>query len=499
MAILDPSTAPSLRELAIMSCGSPDLLERAGRQWCDHLRRAGRRGRIWIADDTRSPEIARQPRAVAGELRRGGEDVAVLGIAERRDMGRRLAKTTGVERELLDFALLDPTRSGYTLGANLNGVLLATAGACVLTVDQDVEPETYRAPLQDATCRVTDATPVHHWWYEHAADTEVWATPCDVLGEHEKWLGRRLSTKQAHHDVQLDVDQAGPRLRARFDRGAQIVGSWMGVLGFAGFADARTIVLEHANEADAADADRLAALLRRPRALRCAPRCTLGPGRDWTSAITAYDNRALLPPFFPIGRGIDLVFGLVTNICRDDAVFAYLPWALRHDRPTVAADAGGMRLNLAAATCDLIARASVGLPTGAPDERMQTLGHRLELLNEMPDFEFQRLLQSIDLSVRSARARQLRSRALRAKTACAEWSRQLQERIDALAAPTGPHIAPRELCTGGVSPQLASRRFRGLLSSYGRVLHAWPSLVQASRQQSWSDSLTPRPCSRSPR
>src|SRR4029077_16768409 len=42
------------------------------------------------------------------------------------------------------------------------------------------------------------------------------------------------------------------------------------------------------------------------------------------------DNRDLLPPFMPVRRGQDMIFGMTLARCCHDALAAHLPWALVH-------------------------------------------------------------------------------------------------------------------------------------------------------------------------
>ena len=43
-----------------------------------------------------------------------------------------------------------------------------------------------------------------------------------------------------------------------------------------------------------------------------------------------FDNRLLLPPFFPVQRNADGIFGLVLQKCVDGSRVAFLPSVLLH-------------------------------------------------------------------------------------------------------------------------------------------------------------------------
>jgi len=48
------------------------------------------------------------------------------------------------------------------------------------------------------------------------------------------------------------------------------------------------------------------------------------------SQVTGYDNRSLLPPYFPIMRGEDRLFGQMTRYVHVDGVALDYPWAVPH-------------------------------------------------------------------------------------------------------------------------------------------------------------------------
>src|SRR5687768_5719305 len=44
----------------------------------------------------------------------------------------------------------------------------------------------------------------------------------------------------------------------------------------------------------------------------------------------SFDNRVILPPFFPLFRGQDLTFGQLLRLAMPSALIAHLPYAVRH-------------------------------------------------------------------------------------------------------------------------------------------------------------------------
>jgi hypothetical protein len=67
-------------------------------------------------------------------------------------------------------------------------------------------------------------------------------------------------------------------------------------------------------------------------------RCWLGPNRPsfatraHMSQLTGFDNRELLPPYMPVERGQDQIFGEMTRFLHPESVALTHPWAVKHLR-----------------------------------------------------------------------------------------------------------------------------------------------------------------------
>lgn len=67
------------------------------------------------------------------------------------------------------------------------------------------------------------------------------------------------------------------------------------------------------------------------RLWRAVTRPTICPGAYCTAVNLGLDNRWLLPPFLPVQRNQDGVFGALLRSCAPDGCFGFLPWLLRHE------------------------------------------------------------------------------------------------------------------------------------------------------------------------
>ena len=73
--------------------------------------------------------------------------------------------------------------------------------------------------------------------------------------------------------------------------------------------------------------DHLAGLTSR-EVLRLVRRPRIGRTTAWNTTAIGYDNRELLPPFVPLLRGEDLLFGHTLRLCFSNSFVSDLPWAI---------------------------------------------------------------------------------------------------------------------------------------------------------------------------
>lgn len=364
-----------------------------------------------------------------------------LARVEKQAAAARIAARTGVARELLAFALADPLDSRYTLGANLNALLLAGTGEVLLSVDDDVRPRSFVAGPLDAPVAVVTGTPAIERWFVADEETARWRRQIDLVALLGRWIGR-------------DAPELGP--------GKRVIAAWVGVCGTTGFANPTARVLASDDDRLRHDDARLRAVLAAPRALRCPTRPTLNRGAGFTSSTIAIDHRELLPPFFPIGRGIDHLWGATAAACRPEAAFVHLPVGLAHDRPT-AARGSSVDLPLWFVIADAIDRAGCGLVVGGVAARMDAIGRALVRFASAPAILHDRvaeLRQACLSQERNAWERRLDH----TPHAGGLWRALVQRRIAEIdAAP--PAVPPVGLAL--------------VMQRYGELLSAWPEIVAA--------------------
>ena len=197
------------------------------------------------------------------------------------------------------------------------------------------------------------------------------------------------------------------------------------------------------------------------------------------------DNRVLLPPFFPVQRNSDGIFGLMlrkgTSHCT-----ALLPSVLRHapqprtfEPDAMWMDADGLQL------ADVIINCFFGFDAGArltDEARLIRLGGHLRGLGSLSPTEFDayvRIQQQFrTIAFITALQSQLQTHAGLPRYWEADVTRMIG-RLSA-AASAANYTAPRDLWSGD-GADAARRIAQELVKRFGELLEAWPAIVAAAR------------------
>jgi len=117
------------------------------------------------------------------------------------------------------------------------------------------------------------------------------------------------------------------------------------------------------------------------------------------SPHAAFDVRDMIPPFPPVLRNADGVFGSVLRTCAPESYIAFLPWSVEHKPPEVRSSdfdqilrsAGSVRAN------DIIRDLAHGYEPspGVSDSavRLRAFGHYMIALGTMPPADFDAIVR----------------------------------------------------------------------------------------------------------
>jgi len=200
------------------------------------------------------------------------------------------------------------------------------------------------------------------------------------------------------------------------------------------------------------------------------------------------DNRDILPPFFPVGRNSDGIFGATLRTCFEDGYLGHLPWAILHSPDQPRAFPPGIlwtntsKLDLSDILGGII-REFQRIPGATPERNLRLLGSYLEALGSTPlaDFE-ERLKLGLATSISKSIGLLLDSESGR-ETLPKYWQEDFERLVRARARPFegGGPLLPRDLpaTSGDLEARLLLQQ---LIRRYGDTLRYWPDMVEVSKQ-----------------
>jgi hypothetical protein len=403
--------------------------------------------------------------------------IRYAGRKEKSSFAAALAAESAVPRGTIHFALFGDERCWRSTGANRNSLFLDAAGSLMLAVDDDTLCRIAPAPeCEAAPTFFSGYDPSELWYFPDRARAiqSVSFADVDVLSRHELLLGSPVASL------------GGPT-----ETSGSVATTLNGLLGDSGMASPRyylTLTGASRDRLVASQQDYRSALESR-EILRSVRQPTITAGPFCMTTFLGLDNRLLLPPFFPVQRNSDGIFGLMLRKCVDGSHVAFLPWTLLHaPEPPRAfapdemwADAATVRMADIVIATVLDHETRAGQVTTAA--RLADLGKHLQWLGSLdfPDFEARvRTLQHFrDFAFITALHGQLETY----RESPSFWADDVRRMIKVIseASTAEDHLVPRDL-RHGRDTEAAGRLGQELVGRFGELLEAWPAIVTAARR-----------------
>jgi hypothetical protein len=490
------ATPPTLDRVAVITSDRPTSLATCLRSYRD---RYGAELELIVFDDSADAATRAENRRIAGEAAAGGR-IMYAGEDEKRQLVSELAARSGVELDVVRAAVTDFDGCTYHCGANRNAVLLDAAGGAVLIVDDDTTARAAQPADRGDGLRLSsrpDPWSLHFFAHvEDALDAADWQD-ADLLAWHRRFLGRSPAAcafdpgarvlplpLDANGDA-LDLNEADAALLAAFARGrGRVVVTSAGMAGDSGMGGPLSFLWVQGPTRERLLEDYES--YRTTRAVhRGADVATVSNTRFLMAPHVAFDVRVTIPPFSPVLRGSDTVFGDVLRSCAPESYIAFLPWSVEHAPPDRrAADFDQVLRSVGRADANGIIRDLAHAYEPAPGVtdpamRLRSFGSYLTALGAMSPADFDALVR-YQITAAVGRRIEMLSRAIDVNggqpeqwaedcaTVMAEGLRVLTE--DALVVADIP----------GDTPDERHRRFQRLLHRFGRVIEAWPALLEAA-------------------
>jgi hypothetical protein len=485
------ANAPRLAAVVVLTADRPGMLRRCLAALSKHC--AGREPcvRVVVVDGSRREGRAAANRALVAELSKTCTwSLEYLGRAEAKCIRQRL------RREGLPATALDVGLTPGEIGAGRNLGIAATSGEDVVMVDDDVLCTVWADAGREETLQLVGHEDVRKWKFlSSRKEAMALARPecVNLLDEHGRLLSAPLRSCVSKWTAPIDATLACRHVACGLEgkRAAVIRVTMAGLAGDSGMYCPSYLMFQPWSAARACGGDPLLAeaALRSREVHRIAAMPLVTHYPSCMAYCTGFANSALLPPFMPMGRNEDGVFGSMLATCDEGALFAHLPFGVIHDS---ARDSRYGRDELRAAREVRISefilwaiRASVaGTVLNSPIERMQRIGRGFTDLASLRLADFRDLVRDVILVVRGSELervdRQLASDNVFARCWAAPYANYRRAFMESVK--DASFFIPVEFKGRGDDSKCyaAAQEFVGL---FGELIGAWPSVWTACRER----------------
>lgn len=484
--------------LAIPTCNRLNELGRALRSYTGYIRQYREKIRVLVVDDARETSCSEEACNITKQI---GEQsncrIQYYGYSDKVRFIDSLCRAGGFCPDVVNFGLLGKGYICPTMGANRNWILLLTSGANVLTVDDDTICRPGSAPGADTErllIRGSGASPWEIWSYSGREDCfgAFHSSDIDILAEHERTLGRPLS--EVLGDA-LKIDSTHIGLESPCDhfisdimqRSGSVRITLNGAVGDSGMHSGLSL-LRHK---DPATRNRLLrsketfqqALLSRDL-IRQAPATVVQHHGLFCSMFMGLDNKKYLPPFFPVYRNEDGIFGACLSRCAPDAYVCHLPFALLHDPNSSRTNASGTMTTVRVSDTIIACLASYSADNVPCDfgRLCANLGNKLIELASRSEQKF--LVELRRILIQRIRTILEENAALLSTfdNRPDYWAIELMSETHKLRRSVflNNYLIPTDLV-----PQFGQQKalvaLQGLLLKFGKFLRCWPDIVECAR------------------
>jgi len=477
--------------LAIPTANRPRSLKRGLGSFAKNLKQFDRKCGILVADGS-----AGDSKSIRASCASSAESLYFAGSEEKRDFAAHLGRKGDIPAEVIQYALFGSGISSQTIGANRNAILLHALDCAFLSVDDDTICDVRLAPGTGAGLSIAGHDDANEaWCFPDAPAARLFGDPktVDVIGEHEKYLGRQVREILPDDHTPGDaLDQLCIHLLSSLSTGiAPIRVTWNGARGDSGFHSSLGQVSSGSATTRArlqSMGDGYAACLNSRQLARQVLRPSvshveLAP----VGMFMGLDSTLPLPPFPPDCRNEDGVFAHVLARMSDGYYGVYLPFMLAHDPPEARSYAPNCDSQIRLSDLIIYCLSTWHPAPGEidPYRRVVAMGRHLQSLGDLPAADFDELANVLMCARICSTADALEAVLSADGRVSRAWAEDVTARIENLrGTPSIPDFfVPVDLSRqpgANDSSEARRRRAQRAVSWYGELLEWWPAIVERS-------------------
>lgn len=475
----------------------PILLKRSVESFIDNCVENDRKVEYKILDDSPDEKTRIEIRSLLAELSTSkGVTILYAGEEEKREYADQILRKAAPEKlpiEVLEFALFDSFGIGYTTGANRNWFLLGTAGELCLMIDDDVVSRFCRSyKSEEGLALGSSPDPTQFQFFSDRTDLlqnvdfhELCIPEC-----HERLLGQSLSEclRNAMASGAVDLSKLTPEDLRHLDANpGKVVVTMTGVCGDSGMGSPRMLLgLAGENrEALLESEEHYRSPLVSREVMRVVTRPTVGYGGLLMMMNCGFDNRALLPPFFPVLRGSDGIFSQTLRTCQPENLIGYLPVACFHDpqeqRASYPEEVTASSIRMADLLILLVRSFRESNNPGQGEDNLKKLGQYFVQIGESDASRFVENLRTLWIAEMSRYIEYLEYLLLRHNYQPTYWAEDVAKYIEAIKArATSTTLLVDDLFIAGDEAK-GKKLCQELVTAFGRLLYWWPLIWETSK------------------
>jgi len=323
--------------VAIMTWERPEALERLLKSVvsnCD----AGKFHCLYVIDDSRKRENIKQNQALVSEFAQNiNTPLHYIGQSEQQSFIEKLANKLPEHKDAIRF-LTDQNlwTEHLTYGLSRNWAIFLSCGRRLVVLDDDVICEVYEPPGQKPNITLSD-TPRENDFFANEGEWAHLRQPInpDPIDRHMQCLGLSLSEAVTVLGQQYlkpaNLRHATSLVVSELQTDSPVLITQSGMVGCPGTNTNTWLpsMDEESLEKMLASEKKTAFALNTRKVWSSHSNPHFSPHSNM-SQITGLDNRQMLPPYLPIMRGEDLLFGHMTDFIFPTSVALDYPWAVPH-------------------------------------------------------------------------------------------------------------------------------------------------------------------------
>ena len=505
-----PFLTPSCEDLGVTTLGMPtgnrpQALQRSFESYLQNCSSINNVTNILIIDDSQDSQVNLEYRERLKTLQCNSHlSLRYAGPQELQKFLLDLHDQGDIPRSVIEFALMKPSHlPGLHSSGNRNALLLATVGELMFSADDDTLCQAVESPVMSKGLGLTSDSDASEYWFFPTRDSllrELSLQPFDALREVQKLLGK--SPAQILYDMGGKAEDITTHtindefLRRLTDPQARVTLAFPGLVGDCGWgapfgfwgAPMGFLLMEGATHSRLTQTDQHYHQSCTSREiLRVTPTPILSDASFSMATFWGMDNRELLPPFFPIGRGSDVVFGWTTWHGIHHSLFGHIPWAMLHapqnprefHQGEMSRTASAFDIGKVLFTC--FEMFQWNSHQGDSGQWLMTLGNFLKDISQLSPVQFDEFMRVGALRYNSRFERMMEKRLADSHAMPKYWAQDLEQYLTLLRKSElrRDYWVPLDIAMGS-SLATAKKLTPKTLSQFGELLCWWPAIRDAA-------------------